>query len=163
MWTCVGYNSLIYFDFYGIGYYLVKGSIIRQDAIYSLVDFATYLEPLNIFMYTWRFLATLEREEKHLPTKKAFHWYAALTGWTIPLLYYSFYVAIAVVQTYYTTYDFQSNADESAHWNGIFVKLDKSLGYLTTFTNCLACFTMVLIVRSARKLTQPAVTAFGDI
>jgi hypothetical protein len=163
MWTCLGCYSWINYDFYGSEYYLVKGSILRQHAIYSLLKDALNLESLNIFLYTWRSLAALEREEVHLPTKKALRWYATLTGWTLPLLLYCFYVAIIIASTYYFTFLVQDNADASARWRFITVYLAKFFGYLTTFTNCLACFTMVLIVRFARKLTQPAVTALGDI
>lgn len=153
MWTGTGYYSWIFYDFYGSGYSPVKGSIFRQELI---------LEPLNILLYTWRFLATLKREEEHSSTKKAFHWYATLTDWTVHFLYYCFFVAQVVVQTYRNTYYDQGDADEVAHWQGILVGLDKSLGYLITFTNCLACFTMVLIDRFARKLSQLAVAAFRD-
>ncbi len=121
------------------------------------------MEPLNIFLYTWRFLATLLREEEHLPTKKVFRWYAILSGWTVPLLYYCFFVAIVITNTYYDTYYFNGKTDEAAHWLGITISLTKSLGYFITITNCLACFTMVLIVHYAHKLTKPILTAFGEI
>lgn len=121
------------------------------------------LEPLNIFLYTWRFLATLEREEKHFLVRKAFHWSSIITGWTVPLLYYCIIVALVVTQTYYETNLINGDVDEAAFWDDIVNGLHKFLGYLITFTNCLSCFITVLVIRFARKLTQPVVPAFGNI
>jgi hypothetical protein len=123
MWTCAGCYCWIIYDFYGSGYMLVKGSTLREYAILSILASASNLEPLNIFLYTWRFLATLECEEEHLPTKKALRWYATLTGGTIPLLYYCFYVAVGITNTYYNTYSVEGNADKAAYWLGILVEL----------------------------------------
>lgn len=122
------------------------------------------LEPLNIFLYTWRLLATLEREEENITIKKALSWFATLTDvnysahcfllWAVPQLYYCLIAAIVVVETYYYNYNYQGDVDLVAHWYGILVALFQSLGYLILLTNCLGSLIMVLVVRFTRKLTQ---------
>lgn len=77
--------------------FIVKGSPLRQSAISVFLGGAINLEPLNIFLYTWRFLGALEREEQNERLKKAYRLFALITGWAVPIIYYCLFAALVVV------------------------------------------------------------------
>ncbi len=89
----------------------------RNEAITILMAYTIKLEPLNIFLYTWRFLTTLEREEKNRILKKFYRWVARLTIVIVPLAYYGIFSAYVVEFAKYFHY----------YFNGEFKKADKYL------------------------------------
>jgi hypothetical protein len=42
------------------------------------------LDPVNIFLYTWQFLATLEREEENTKMKKLYRWFRIVSILIVP-------------------------------------------------------------------------------
>jgi hypothetical protein len=77
----------------------------RDTAIVTLMANAVRLEPLNIFLYTWSFLATLEREEENRTLKKVvFPWVARFTIVIVPLAYYGLFSAWVVEDAKYYYY-----------------------------------------------------------
>jgi len=59
---------------------------------------AGLVEPLNIFLYTWRFLSTLEKEAESKYLKSFYRWFARVTIFIFPA---SFYAILAAEVVYY--------------------------------------------------------------
>ena len=68
----------------------MKGDIIgfRNYAIKSFLSNFVQLEPLNLFLYTWRFLSQLEREESNIFVQKTYHWLALVLIVLLPVSFY---------------------------------------------------------------------------
>jgi len=70
--------------------------------LYSLV----YLEPLNLFLYTWRFLDELEQQEKNSCVKKCYKWFARISIVLVPTALICVVIAYIVeLATYIYYYD----------------------------------------------------------
>ncbi len=101
MWTCIGYYQIgSYLDKVNGGTF-IKGSEFRQGAISELLGDANTLEPINIFLYSWRFLATLERHAFNACVKRFYRWFAVIAGFAIPLIYYGLFAALVITEGYY--------------------------------------------------------------
>ena len=111
IWSCVAINSI------GTYYY----SITLKDAIQSdvfsfryqfitcFLSSAIQLVPLNIFMYSWRFLVVLENDQENKILKSFYHWFALITILVLPIAFYAVFFAYAVESAYY--YEFNFKAD----------------------------------------------------
>lgn len=86
--------SCVYFKYNETGHVLIHGKG------------TLYVEPVNIFLYNWRFLASLEREEENVWIQKVFHWFAAITIWSVPLAYYSLFAGLVYANAHYNLYYF---------------------------------------------------------
>ena len=69
---------------------LLKGDFLgfRDVTLRILLTSAIALEPLNLFFYTWRFWATLEKEETNRHLKSFYFWFAWGSICLIPAAYY---------------------------------------------------------------------------
>ncbi len=73
IWVCLAAKQVGYFNL------SINGTQIQKDGYYSLhnviIDYfllrLIYLEPLNLFLYTWRFLSELEQSVS-MPAAKTF-------------------------------------------------------------------------------------------
>ena len=80
MWFCLGYCWLYQ------PIMRLNSTSFKDQLIFSVLHGAINIEPVNIFMYTWRFLETLESEQKgHL--KSATKWFRVISVWLIPIVY----------------------------------------------------------------------------
>ena len=70
------------------------------------------MEPLSLFLYTWRFLSTLEREEENAVIRKAYRYFAAVSAWTVPIFYFSLFIASVISSGYYEKVFVEGNADK---------------------------------------------------
>ncbi len=52
-----------------------------------------YLEPLNLFLYTWRFLSELEESFSKPAAKTFLKWFSRLSIFIIPLAFISIVIA----------------------------------------------------------------------
>jgi hypothetical protein len=68
----------------------------RDDAIREFLLDAIDLEPLSIFLYSWRFLATLENEEENKIVKMIYRWFARATILILPLSFYGVFAAFVI-------------------------------------------------------------------
>ena len=96
----------------------MKGNIygFRDDTLSLLLYNAIYLEPLNLFLYTWRFCETLAREETNEHIKSFYFWFSWCSICLIPAAYYGVYAGFVVEYGRYYEYYFlgkqyQSEAD----------------------------------------------------
>jgi len=100
IWTCNALYRAGALILFINGHSFLRGYLhsFRNESIECLLAMAIRLEPLNIFLYIWRFLATLEREEENLTMKKVFRWFARLSIVVVPLANYGLFAALVVEQ-----------------------------------------------------------------
>lgn len=96
IWSCLACEQIGWFNKKISGHISVKGGEARRGAIDSFLGYALLLEPVNMFLYTWRFLTTLEREEKSKVVKLFFKWFSILTSFTVPALFWTVYVCYCI-------------------------------------------------------------------
>ena len=92
VWFCLGY-SMIYIN-------TANETSYKDSVVYLMLFFAVNLEPINIFLYTWRFLETLESEMNG----KYKNWAAKfrkISVWAVPLVYVTFYISPVLVNSKY--------------------------------------------------------------
>ena len=65
IWGCLAANQVGYFNFEINGTQILKGDFLSLSnwTIRNFLLKLVYLEPLNLFLYTWRFLRELEQGE----------------------------------------------------------------------------------------------------
>ncbi len=61
----------------------------RNIFITFFIQILIYLEPLNLFLYTWRFLRELEQSATSKIVKKLYKWLEFTTIALIPLAFYT--------------------------------------------------------------------------
>ena len=85
---------------------LLKGSVLgfRNNALLTLLDDAVFLESLNLFLYTWRFFATLEKEEKRNNLKTFYRWLARVSIVIIPVSFYAIFASYVIEYSKYAEY-----------------------------------------------------------
>lgn len=69
----------------------MEGNIgsFRNIFITSFIQNLIFLEPLNLFLYTWRFLRELEQSATSKIVKKLYKWLEFTTIALIPLAFYT--------------------------------------------------------------------------
>jgi hypothetical protein len=125
------------------------------------------LEPINIFLYSWRFLATLEQHALNACGKRSYHWFAVISGLAVPLIYYGLFVSLVISVGYYFEYNYAPPAPQDPHnvayWEHVRNMLVETIGYWTACTNFVACIVMTFVIHLVFKLTRSAVTGHASI
>lgn len=67
------------------GYY----ESLRNWTINAFLENLIYLEPLNLFLYTWVFLGELEQDERNLVVKRCYKWFKLVSIVLVPLAFCS--------------------------------------------------------------------------
>ena len=117
---------------------MIKGSADRVHAITYLLQTALFLEPINIFLYTWRFILTLQLEEQNVMVKRIYRFVSVVSIAILPLSFYCVFAALVVIdpKTWY-----------SQRATDIYYKLQSTIGYLALTSNLFSCIVMVLVLR----------------
>ena len=119
-------------------------------SLYSLI----YLEPLNIFLYTWRFLRELEQEEKNIIIKKCYRWFASISIVLIPAAFLCIVPAYIVEEARSNYFFFLLELKESNHYTAIATRLLKTIQILGPVTNLISCLILALVIRHIQKLSK---------
>lgn len=83
-------------------YFLFSNSIqytelsFHKLAMDTMLSDAINLAPLNVFMYSWRFLQCLEKEDQTF-WQKFLKWFTKISAWLIPITYYTIFIAFFLV------------------------------------------------------------------
>ncbi len=120
------------------------------------------LEPLNLFLYTWRFLETLENEETNKTRKQIYHWFARISIWAVPISFIAlFYTSVIFYGKYTESVNPQCAAPVIVDkYYQLTYGVSKGLGYLTTISNCIACIILFLVVRFVYRITSDTLASF---
>lgn len=88
MWVCLAYYIILgYIDEVSHKLVLKEKDLGAENAILLFLYDGLLLEPINIFLYSWRFLATLAREEENVTIGKFYSWFATIAGWLVPIVF----------------------------------------------------------------------------
>lgn len=149
VWTCVIFLQIGWHKYGNCYQQHIKGNAFAQGAVFNLLFGSLNLEPLNLFLYTWRFLDTLEREETNKTRKKMYHWFARISIWIFPFIFLALFCNTVI---FYGKYTESVNPQCGApvmidkYYNLAYSML-KGIGVFSTILNCLSCVIMILIVR----------------
>jgi hypothetical protein len=154
MWTCTGCSQVNFYKYFVSGQLQIHGSTFRDYAIGGVLESAFYLDPVNVFLYTWQFLPTLEIENSNTTMSKMYGWYRKISIWVVPAAFVGIFAGIVIAYGKYAQYYFGENTKETSYWFNVDSTLLKTMGYLTTTVNLISCTILFLTIRHAYKLTQ---------
>jgi hypothetical protein len=80
MWFCLGYAWLY------LPVLKLNSTNYSDQIIFTALRGSINIEPLNIFMYTWRFIETLESEQIGW-WRQASKWFRIVSIWLVPIAY----------------------------------------------------------------------------
>ena len=146
-WICLGAYFLYLKD---------NQCTIVDYKILLIEDFLTntnYLIPLNVFMYSWRYLTSLENEGKG-SWRQLIRLFKKVSLWAVPVTYYALYVALSISNAHSNFCQLNDPTEECKKWTKFLSAFNKAQGYLSTLTNLIACGIMALVVTSVWKLTH---------
>ena len=156
IWVCLASYTTGVFNLY------TNGNRILNGKNYGLKDFviqqfllqAIKLEPLNIFLYTWRFLKILEVEEENNILRHAYRWFARFTIVVVPLMFIAVllaYVYYGAQEAYYTVH---FNIIQAQFYGLKAIKFSNAISYLTVICNIMSCVLMVLVLRVLKHISN---------
>ncbi len=90
--------SILSFEFFINGGPVLKGDNygFRDSAILTFLYTAISLEPLNLFLYTWRFLEILEKDANSIYLKRFYRIFATATICLLPIGFNAIVIADAI-------------------------------------------------------------------
>jgi hypothetical protein len=115
---------------------------------------AYYLDPINVFLYTWQLLPTLEIEEINTTLTKMYRWYRKISIWIVPASFISIFAGTVISFGLYFKYYNDDNTEEASYWSNLYYAFSSTLGYSTTVVNIISCTILFLTIRHAYKLTK---------
>ena len=126
----------------------------------DLLNDVIFLEPLNLFLYTWRFFATLEHEAQNKHIKLFYRVFALVAIILIPAAFYGVFAGFVIEKSKYLEYLAEDRFREADIYKTKTLKLQETIGYLTVVCNVISSLTMSLVLRLVR--TQNKVTYGAD-
>jgi len=104
-----GFFNEIYF-----GAHLLKGHWLgfRDQTLTIMLSSAIDLAPINIFLYTWSFINTLERDTENNTMKSIYKWFARISVVLIPVVFYALYAASSISGGMYVANLYKGNKKE---------------------------------------------------
>ena len=147
IWGCIAADLVGFFanSINGTQEIKVYRDSFRHFLIYTTPGSLIFLEPLNLFLYIWRFLNQLEREETHKLLKVSYRWFEVITIVLMPLCFYGNVLAFIIESAKYYA---QSDHDKASHkTRDIAVGLLKSVNALGFISNLISCAILVLVMR----------------
>lgn len=124
---------------------------------------AINIGPLNIFIYTWRFLKTLQ-DDQHGVLKVALKYFRIISILLVPIGYWALYISMSLVEAQINDWAAENiSSAQTIHYGALLVNLQKVLGYWSTFTNLIACSIMALVIRNVSQLTTSPTENFDSL
>ncbi len=115
--------------------------------ITEFLEDVTYMEPLNLFLYTWRFLSELEQEERNIWIKNCLKWFARISIWLFPLAFCCIVPAYTVEISYNIYYYNLSDYENSLYYYYRAHALFRTVEILGPVTNLVSCLILALVIR----------------
>ena len=106
IWGCSAAGRVGEFNYSIGGYSILKGEFdsLRNILILSFLKNLIYLLPLNVFLYSWRFMREIEMEEQNSIIKKCFRWFARISIVILPTAFISIVSAYIYEKTMFSYY-----------------------------------------------------------
>lgn len=125
-----------------------------------LLALAIYIDPINSFIYTWRFLLSLEESYTGF-TKSVSYAFRVTTIWVVPLISIGLYLSLSLVeakmvQQIELLVQQSPNADYQLYLQLLNNTnlLDSMVSYWTTIINLTTCLILAITIRYVNKLSE---------
>jgi hypothetical protein len=127
---------------------------LRSELIIESLNNLIFLEPLNLFLYTWRFLSQLQQEESNRVAKCLYRYIGNFIIVLLPLSFFCVVPAFIIEgsKDYFNLFHFKF--DESTHYAIIAEKLQRTADGLGITANLISCLILLLVVRLIYKMTS---------
>ena len=105
--------QILHFSLYINFDQLIKGYLygFRYLTIDTFLVYAVYLEPVSLFLYTWRFLHVLEKSGDSEKIKRGYRWFAIITIYLIPLCFYGVFLSLVIETAKYSELEIKLEYD----------------------------------------------------
>ena len=117
-----------------------------------LFETAIYLEPLNLFLYTWRFWDTLETEDSSDKVSCFYRWFSRTTIFVVPACFYAIYAAFVIEYNKEEIYFYKGEIKKSNLHKDKALALMIAIGYITILCNLLSCLVMLLVLTPSSQI-----------
>jgi hypothetical protein len=156
IWGCLAVEEVGIFKYYINGTLIIKGDpeSLRNWTIRIFLFDLIYLEPLNLFLYTWRFLRELEQGEKNTFIKKCYKWFARISIVLLPPAFLCIVPAWIVEYGRYYYYLERLDIKEANHYRDIANSLFKTIEILGPVTSLISCLILALVIRHIYRLSK---------
>ena len=114
----------------------------------------TYFEPLNLFLYSWRFLRELELETTSPALKKFYKWFSIFSIWIIPACFLLLVPWLNIVNSKFLYYEARLQLKTAAIYQKRFNEVATAVDYLGPITNLISCLILGLVVHLVLKLSK---------
>ncbi len=149
----------------------INGGQIQKDAYNShrnlMVDSfllsLIYLEPLNLFLYTWRFLSELDQSVSKPAAKTFLKWFARINMLLIPPALISIVTAFIVEYARYEYYSVRFKLEEANHYFNISQTLFKTIEILGPVTNLISCLILAMVIRLVVRMSRQVQAGMGVV
>jgi hypothetical protein len=122
-----------------------------------------YLEPLNLFLYTWRFLSELEQSVSRPAVKTFLKWFTRISILLIPAAFISIVTAFIVENARSEYYDYHSNLEEAIYYYNIAFPLYKTIEILGPATNLTSCLILAMVIWQVIKMSRQVQLGRGAV
>lgn len=114
----------------------------------------TYFEPLNLFLYSWRFLRELEHSTTSPALKKVYKWFERISIVIIPLAFFIIVIWYESANAWLVVYTARLQLKKANQYETLVNKLVTARSYLLPFTNLFSCVILGLVLRLVLKLSK---------
>ena len=121
-----------------------------------------YLEPLNLFMYTWYFLRNFEQEETNTCLKKFYKWFAFVSISLLPICYVITLSVFCYEYGLVLNYSQELQVDEVKLHTKIRNNLLKTIDGLGVLTNSISCSILIVTIIKVHKFSKTAGEGIED-
>ena len=131
------------------GYFSLRNLMLNEFFINM-----TFFLPLNLFLYTWRFLKELEQEADSKIYKTFYRWFAYITILLVPLAFYTLVPAMLVEKSQYLYYNVHDKPAKYTRHYEIYIDLFKANLVLAPLTNLLSCLILCFVLKLIYNLSK---------
>ena len=114
------------------------------------------LEPLNLFLYTWRFLRELEKEEKNKYVKNCYIWFSRISIVLLPTAFLCIVPAFLIEWAKLFYYDYAKEYEKAKHLYSKVIALQNTVETIGPITNLISCLILALVMRHIYKMSKQA-------
>ena len=126
---------------------------LRNITIKSTLVSLIYIEPLNLFLYTWRFLSQLELEEENMFLKRMYRFYAPISVVLLSLSLISITTAGIFEGSGCLFFIVHGEKVQAAPYCNKTESFVKSVNIIGAMTNLMSCTILGLVMRLLHKRT----------
>ena len=113
-----------------------------------------YIAPLNLFLYTWRFLRELEQSVSNKVLKIICRGFEIFTIAVLPVAFYAILTVYIYLNGEYTYYGAKLEIKKATHVGHISTKLGLVLTFLNPIVAVLSCLILGMVVFLVLKLSR---------